>query len=54
MTSLVLTCYSIRGESIGGYSAKLQFNSDDKWTKAMKFLLLNLKSLLYWCARNDR
>jgi len=46
--------YPIRNEMIGDVSIKLQFNQDAKWTKALKYLLLNLKLLLGWvCRQND-
>lgn len=30
------------------YSVKIQFNSEERWTKAMKFMLTNLKWALCW------
>ena len=35
--------YKIEGDKIGGLPVTLQFNSDDKWTQAMKFLLTDVK-----------
>eukprot|EP01069_Polyplicarium_translucidae_P004412 Polyplicarium_translucidae@DN2577_c0_g1_i1.p1 len=35
--------YCIEGECLEGLSVRLQISGDDKWTKAMKFFLLNLK-----------
>lgn len=37
------TRYPVVNDTIGGLSVKLQFNPEDKWTKAMKYLLANLK-----------
>ena len=30
------------------YSVKMQFNSEEQWTKAMKYMLTNLKWGLAW------
>ena len=30
------------------YSVKIQFNSEEQWTKALKFMLTNLKWGLAW------
>lgn len=30
------------------YSMKVQFNSEEQWTKALKFMLTNLKWSLTW------
>ncbi|CAL8467088.1 g6624 [Coccomyxa elongata] len=38
--------YAIDGDRIGGLTVKLTFNKDSRWTKAMKYMLTNLK----WCA----
>jgi len=43
--------YAIKNEMIGGVSIKLQFNQDAKWTKALKYMLTNLKYLLAWCSK---
>jgi len=40
--------YIIKDDSIGDVSIKLQFNTDAKWTKALKYMLTNLKFLLVW------
>jgi beclin 1 len=32
------------------YSVKMQFNSEERWTKAMKCMLTNLKWALAWVA----
>ena len=36
---------------IANVSIKLQFNADAKWTKALKYMLTNLKYLLAWCSK---
>lgn len=36
------------GCSGGSYSIKTQFNSEEQWTKALKFMLTNLKWGLAW------
>ncbi|XP_066264568.1 beclin-1-like isoform X2 [Branchiostoma lanceolatum] len=36
------------GGSGGSYSIKIQFNSEEQWTKALKFMLTNLKWGLAW------
>ncbi|XP_029570986.1 beclin-1-like [Salmo trutta] len=36
------------GGSGGSYSIKTQFNSEEQWTKALKFMLANLKWGLAW------
>ena len=40
----------IQGNS---YSMKIQFNSEEQWTKAMKYMLTNLKWILAWIATRD-
>jgi beclin 1 len=41
---------NIQGNS---YSIKIQFNSEEQWTKAMKYMLTNLKWILAWIATRD-
>ncbi|KAF4666963.1 Beclin-1 [Perkinsus chesapeaki] len=38
--------FSIEGDKVGGFSVALQFNQEERWTKAMKYLLTNLKWLM--------
>ena len=45
--------YTIADDVIGGVSIKLQFNQDAKWTRALKYMLTNLKYLLAWCCTRD-
>ena len=40
--------YKIEGDKIGGLPVTLQFNSDEKWTQAMKYLLTDAKWLITW------
>jgi beclin 1 len=37
---------SIVEDKIGNLSVKLQFNAEENWTKALKFLLTNVKFIL--------
>jgi len=46
--------FPIQNDLIGGYSIKLQFNNDTKWTRALKYMLTNLKYLLAWCAKRKQ
>ena len=39
--------YAIDQDRIGGMTIRLQFNKDFKWTKALKYMLADLK----WCFR---
>ena len=49
--------YKIVKENIGDsnetYSVKMRFNSLEQWTKAMKFMLTNLKWALTWVTTTD-
>jgi beclin len=40
--------YGIEGDKIGGLTIKLLFNKDVKWTKALKYMLTDLKWCLKW------
>lgn len=44
--------YPIKGDTIDGLSIKLQFNQEAKWTKALKYMLSNLKLLLAWASKH--
>jgi beclin 1 len=37
---------------VNNYTIKLALNSDAKWTKALKFMLANLKVALQWMVKN--
>lgn len=43
--------YPIDKDKINGFTIKLQFNQELKWTKALKYMLTNLKLLLAWCSK---
>lgn len=43
--------YKIEKDKINGFTIKLQFNQELKWTKALKYMLTNLKLLLAWCSK---
>ena len=50
--------YSIDKDKIGDmnkefYSIKTQFNTQERWTKALKFLLTDLRWALTWVAANS-
>jgi beclin 1 len=47
----VMLLLRIHGDLIGGQSIKLQFNNDRAWSKALKYMLINLKFMLGWTAR---
>lgn len=40
--------YAIEQDKVANLTVRLQFNSDSKWTKALKFMLTNLKYCLNW------
>lgn len=40
--------YKIEGDKICGHTVRLRFNGLDKWTKALKYMLANLKVTLVW------
>jgi len=43
--------YRMDKEKIGEVSIKIQFNPDETWTKALKYMLTNLKWLLAWMSK---
>ncbi len=45
--------YAIDGEKIGGMGIRLAWTSDAKWTKALKFMLVNLKYCLKWVVAHE-
>lgn len=45
--------YAIDLDKVANLTVKLQFNSDSKWTKALKFMLTNLKYCLNWVIRKQ-
>jgi beclin 1 len=46
--------YRINKDKIGDVSIKMQFNQDELWTKAMKYLLINLKWLAGFVSMNSK
>uniref|UniRef100_A0A0D9ZB06 Atg6 BARA domain-containing protein n=1 Tax=Oryza glumipatula TaxID=40148 RepID=A0A0D9ZB06_9ORYZ len=44
--------YKIEGDKVGSYTIFLSFNKLDNWTKALKYMLCNLKWVLYWFIGN--
>jgi beclin 1 len=42
--------YAIHKERIGQLSIRLQANTDSDWTKALKYLLIDLKWILAFCS----
>jgi beclin 1 len=51
LSCCVVLLLRIHGDLIGGQSIKLQFNNDRAWSKALKYMLINLKFMLGWTAR---
>lgn len=45
--------YAIDGDKIGGMGIRLAWTSDAKWTKALKFMLVNLKYCLKWVVAHE-
>eukprot|EP01119_Soliformovum_irregulare_P015005 TRINITY_DN4177_c0_g1_i1.p1 TRINITY_DN4177_c0_g1~~TRINITY_DN4177_c0_g1_i1.p1 ORF type:complete len:400 (+),score=81.72 TRINITY_DN4177_c0_g1_i1:168-1202(+) len=43
--------YRIEKEKINEMSIRMQFNNEETWTKALKYMLTNLKFLLVWLAK---
>ena len=43
--------YPIKGDLVGDVSVKVQFHGDGKWTKALKYMCIDVKFLLMWCSR---
>lgn len=38
--------FKIEGDKVGGFSVRVQFNQDERWTKALKFMLTDLKWII--------
>lgn len=38
--------FKIEGDKVGGFSIRVQFNQDERWTKALKFMLTDLKWII--------
>jgi len=43
---------SIDGDKIGSFTVKWQFSTEEVWTKAMKFLLTDLKQIVAFASRD--
>ncbi|KAI8609561.1 Atg6/Beclin [Chytriomyces sp. MP71] len=41
--------YPIHKDKIGDLSVRVQFNQDEQWTRALKFMLVNIRFLLVCC-----
>jgi beclin len=46
--------YPIVDDCIMGISVKLHFNPEARWTKALKFMLINLKYAVAWSAKQEQ
>ena len=46
--------YVIDKERVGGLNIKTHFNNDVQWTKALKYMLIDLKMLLAWVNKHDQ
>lgn len=42
--------YAIDGDLVGGFSARLHLNSEEKWTSSLRCLLEDMRWLLSWHA----
>ena len=45
--------YVIDKEKVGGMNIKTHFNNDSLWTKALKYMLIDIKMLLAWIIKHD-
>ncbi|KAL8431780.1 hypothetical protein Efla_005002 [Eimeria flavescens] len=43
--------YDIEGDKVGGFSIRLQLNQDERWTRALKHLLIDMKWMLEYIER---
>jgi len=46
--------YAIDQDKVANMTIRLQFNSDSKWTKALKYMLTNLKYCLAWVITHQK
>ncbi len=46
--------YAIDQDKVANMTIRLQFNSDSKWTKALKYMLTNLKYCLKWAITHQK
>lgn len=45
--------FKIEGDKVGGFSVRVQFNQDERWTKALKFMLSDLKWIIAFVESRD-
>eukprot|EP00930_Biecheleria_cincta_P085668 TRINITY_DN75044_c0_g1_i1.p1 TRINITY_DN75044_c0_g1~~TRINITY_DN75044_c0_g1_i1.p1 ORF type:complete len:423 (-),score=112.77 TRINITY_DN75044_c0_g1_i1:73-1341(-) len=45
--------FKIEDDKVGGFSVRVQFNQDERWTKALKFMLTNLKWIIAFVESRD-
>ena len=48
----ITSFYRIDGDKVGSHTIVLSFNKNENWTKALKYMLCNLKWVLYWFIGN--
>ena len=46
--------YAIEQDKVANMTIRLQFNSDSKWTKALKHMLTNLKYCMAWVITHQK
>ena len=46
--------YAIDQDKVANMTIRLQFNSDSKWTKALKYMLTNLKYCMKWAITHQK
>lgn len=44
--------YKIQGDKVNGWTVKQSFNPGERWTKALRYMLADLKWALVWLIRN--
>jgi beclin 1 len=45
--------FRVDNDKLEGVSIKLQYSSEENWTKALKYTLTNLKALVVWAIQQD-
>merc|ERR1712228_838743 len=45
--------FKIEGDKVGGFSVRVQFDQDERWTKALKFMLTDLKWIIAFVESRD-
>jgi beclin len=48
----IILFHRIDGDKVGSHTIVLSFNKNENWTKALKYMLCNLKWVLYWFIGN--